>query len=219
MLKAKGDTIPHFPMEHVVKYGLKIMTRNPETSDVLSVRCQFCIYFGRENDPVKERQRAKRGTKMTWIGNWRVDLYQKHHKSEHPTIWLQYQACSEDEKRLFFKNKTAFSNTILPHIIQSHPLELNIKASIIDVIIGDLFFHPDDHGGVTQQRALQIFDRKGDEYQVIIKNPMQFHLMMSQISRGSSFRLIEGAIADIREITGILNDVLANFRMLSNWVH
>ena len=70
MPKAKeGDIIPRFPMDHVIKYGLKIMGHDPETSDVLSVRCQFCIYFGPENDPKEVRQRAKK-TKMTWTGNW-----------------------------------------------------------------------------------------------------------------------------------------------------
>ena len=50
MPKAKGGITPPFPMKHVIQYGLRVMERDSETSDMLSVRCQFCIYFGPEDD-------------------------------------------------------------------------------------------------------------------------------------------------------------------------
>src|SRR2546423_817415 len=69
--KIKG-TNARFLAEHVSKYGLKIMERCPNTGDVVSVRCQFCIYFGPETDPEKPRQRAKKQQK--WHGRTAFEL-------------------------------------------------------------------------------------------------------------------------------------------------
>ena len=95
---------------------------------------------------------------------------------------------------------------MVPHI-NSWPtataLKINIHQSIIDILISDMFFHPDDQGGVTQQAALKLFSRKGDYYEVTISNPLQFDLVVSHIMRGISFQQCEGIIADTRDITGI----------------
>ena len=81
--KSKGVNARYLP-EHSSAYGLKVMERCKETGNVVSVRCQFCIYFRPEIDPEKPRQRAKKRTKMAWTNSFRVDMYQKHHNSEHP---------------------------------------------------------------------------------------------------------------------------------------
>ena len=207
----------HFLSEHASMYGLKIMERCPDTGKVVSVRCQFCIYFGPEIDPEKPCQRAKKTTKMAWTNSWRVDMYQKHHKSEHSSIWERYQACSYDEKVKFFESKVPFQNTMLPHVNQNGmPLQININASIIDTLIGDMFFHPNDHGGVTQKMALKSFIRKGDYYQVTVMNPMQFQLVVYYIAKGVSFRQCESILADTRRITGTSNRHFANLRPISN---
>ena len=67
--KVKGTNARFLP-EHACKYGLKIMERCPNTGDVVSVRCQFCIYFGPETDPEKPCQRAKKTTKMAWTNSF-----------------------------------------------------------------------------------------------------------------------------------------------------
>jgi hypothetical protein len=209
-----------FLMEHVVKFGLKVMERCPNTGEVVSVRCQFCIYFGPEEDPAKPRQHAKNRTKKSWVNNWRSELYRKHHLSEHHSTWQTYDASSYQEKLVFFDNKIAFKNTILHHINHSNAhLQFDINASIVDTLIGDMFFRPDDHGEVTQQSALKLFHKKGDDYQVIISNPMQFQLAISHIARGSSFRQIAGIVAETKRITGIYNrSAFANFRSIENWI-
>jgi hypothetical protein len=191
-------------MEHVVKYGLKVMERGKDTGDVVSVRCQFCIYFGPEEYPAKARGHAKNQTKKTWTNNWRADLYRKHHVSEHHSTWQRYDASSHPEKLIFFDNKVAFKNTMLHHINQSNTqLQFNINAAIIDTIIGEMFFHPDDYGGVTQKSALKLFQKQANsDYQVVISNPMQFQLAVAHIARGSSFRQIAGIVAETKRITG-----------------
>ena len=88
--KASGTRFMH---EHEVKYGLKITHRNPKSLEVISVQCEFCVYFGSEEEKNKVRMRAKKETKMSWTNNFRTDLYQHHHKGEHPSAWENYQAC------------------------------------------------------------------------------------------------------------------------------
>ena len=194
-----------FLTEHATKYGLKIIERSPNTGDVVSVRCQFCIYYGAE-DSGKPRQRAKKDTKMTWTNSFRTDLYQKHHRHEHPNTWIMYQASSYDEKIKFFETKTPVGNTILRHVNQTgNPLRFDINASIVDTLIGDMFFHPDDHGEVTQKTALNLFQRKESNYEVTISNPMQFQLIVSKIAKGVSFRQIRTIMMEERMITGASN--------------
>jgi len=196
----------HFLTEHVSMYGLKIMERCPSTSEIVSVQCQFCVYYGPETDPEKPHQRAKKTTKMAWTKCFRADRYQDHHKSEHSSIWTTYQASTYDEKLRFFDSKIPVQNTMVPHVnfgSTATALKINIHPSIVDILISDMFFHPDDQGRVTQQAALKLFSRKGDYYEVTISNPLQFDLIVSHIARGISFRQCEGIIADTRDIAGI----------------
>jgi len=96
-------------------------------------------------DPEKPRQCAKKTTKMAWTNSFRVDMYQKHHTLEHPLEWERYQACTYDDKAKFFNSKVPLQNTMLAHVnSNSMPLQININASIVDTLISDMFFHPDD---------------------------------------------------------------------------
>jgi len=82
------------------------------------------------------------------------------------------------------------------------PLQIDINASIVDILIGDMFFHPDNQGGVTHKTALKLFTQKGDTYQITISNPTQFQFVVAYLCRGVSFRQCEGILADTRRITG-----------------
>jgi len=62
-----------------------------------------------------------------------------------------------------------------------------VHPSIIDILVADMFFHPDDYGGVTQKAALKLFTQKEDHYEVTIANPTQFHLVVAHIARGDFF--------------------------------
>src|SRR5947209_4619593 len=96
----KGDGA--FQTLHTSEYGLKIMERCASTTQVVSVRCQFCIYFGVQIDDTKApRVRSTKTTIMTWTRPFRVDKYKAHHKSQHASNWATYQTCSFDEKAQF----------------------------------------------------------------------------------------------------------------------
>src|SRR5579859_3007727 len=56
----------HFLTEHASMYGLRIMERCPSTSKVVSVQCQFCVYYGPETDPLKPVSEPRRQRK--WHG-------------------------------------------------------------------------------------------------------------------------------------------------------
>ena len=143
---------------------------------------------------------------MTWTNNFRADLYQKHHKAEHPSLWTRYQACSSEDKATFFENQTPFQSTMIPHInsgLNIMPTTLTIHSSIVDVLISDMFFHPDEHGGVTQAAVLKLFTQKENHYEVTISNPIQFKLVVAYLGNGISFRQCENIIMNTRRITGI----------------
>jgi len=103
------------------------MERCPSTSRVISVRCQFCVYFSVETDPTKHEIRGPKTTKMAWTGSFRSDKYQAHHKRQHPSQWAIYNVCSLDEKNdsLTAKSLTQIqcflTSTLaqLPHLLYS----------------------------------------------------------------------------------------------------
>ena len=129
---------------HVFTYGVKVMDTCKTTGRVLSIRWQFCIYFDVEIDPIKIRIRGPKTKKIAWVGSFRTDKYVEHHKRLHPIQWARYQACSFTKKTRFFDAVTAIMNTMLPYVNVGLTVTFNIPLPIVDVFIGDMFFHPDD---------------------------------------------------------------------------
>jgi hypothetical protein len=150
---------------------------------------------------------------MAWTESFRTDKYTDHHERQHPIEWACYKALSFDEKVTFFAGMTPHANTMLPHInvgLGAVPLELRILSPIVDVIISDMFFHPDKQGGTTQTTALKLFKRVDgvDYYEVRIPNPLQFRLVVSWVSGGASFRQCVRFVADTRRILGTAFKIL-----------
>ena len=145
-------------------------------------------------------------------------MYQKHHHSEHPSKWKRYQACSYEDKAKFFNSKVPLQNTMVAHVNSNGtPLQININTSIVNIFISDMFFHPDDQGGVIQKTILKLFIRKPEDYyQVSISNPVQFQLVVAYIARGLSFRQCEGILVDTRKITSTSTCHFSNFWEVSH---
>ncbi|RLN45931.1 hypothetical protein BBJ28_00025064 [Nothophytophthora sp. Chile5] len=55
-------------------------------------------------------------------------------------------------------------------------IQLTIKPAIINTIIGDLLFHPDDLEGVPHARAMAIFTDEEKHFMIDEKNPSRFRL-------------------------------------------
>jgi len=79
-----------FVQLHVSTYGLKVMDTCSTTHRVLSVQCQFYVYFGVEIDPTKIRVRGPKTATMAWVGSFRSDKYTEHHVRQHPAQWAHY---------------------------------------------------------------------------------------------------------------------------------
>jgi hypothetical protein len=85
-------------------------------------------------------------TKNQFKGPFRVELFRKYHERQHLSIWRQYQSTSKQDKSTFFDDYTAYVNTLFAKFQPTQtPFTFDIDAPIVDTIIGDKFFHPDDH--------------------------------------------------------------------------
>ena len=196
-----------FNIAHVIEFGLYITERNANTSVVASVRCQFCVYFEKEDrNPENVRKRRKTEAIMSWQGNFRPDLYQHHHKEQHCQTWEKYRTSSYDEKIKFFDGIIPFKSTIPHHFSHStQTLSFPIQAPIVDIILMELFFNSSEQGGTLQRRTIKLFKRESinSDYEITIPNPMQFRLCVGQIAQGNSFRQVAGNLMSVKSITGL----------------
>lgn len=200
----------HFKDTHFLEYGLRIVTRDVNTQAIRSVECLFCVYFGRTSSNPEARQRKSTSRVKTWTAPWRTELFASHHETQHGSTWTEYQSVSFDCKRTFFDDKEKFKHTIDNAFgDKEDSLVFDIDYSIVQEIIGDMFFHPDDHGGVTQQRAIGLFKRKTTEadFTITIKKPSEFYLTVDFISHGLSFRQVQAVLDSLhkrRKISSII---------------
>ena len=199
-------TSVRFQHKHLLDFALKVTQRDLTTALVCSVRCQFCAYSGREQIPGQKRQRQQTMTVKHWVSPFRTELYKKHHESQHFTQWREYQVLSHDEKVAHFTGKLQFKETLHSHFGQKNThLLFKFDASIVEIIIGDLFFHPDDYGGPSHVKALKLFKQntENSDYMATIKNSMQFHLVVDYVGAGLSFRQVANVINATKKRTNL----------------
>jgi len=158
--KSKTRTA-NFQEAHTLEYALTITERQLDSPKVvLSVRCLFCVYIGREvkSNETRQRQQTTNEKDFKWP-SFRTELYKKHHNGQHPEVWRQYQALSSGQKLSFFDAfKERFANTIPATFGPRQTLIIfDIDAPIVDTIIGNMFFHPDDRDGTTYSNAMKLF--------------------------------------------------------------
>ena len=157
--KSKSRQTP-FKSAHLLEYGLVITQRNPKSFEVRSVRCQFCAFFGREQIIGQKRQRKQTENEKYWRPPFRPQYYRDRHEKQHHTRWQEYKRLSKVEKESYFTEKVRYKETIPGHFgtsQNSHPNVFKINLLIVETVIGDMFFHPDDHDGVTRTQALKSF--------------------------------------------------------------
>ena len=126
-------------------FGLKVSSKDPQTNEVTSVKCMFCIYFGKDYD-LKDRKR-KSTTKVKYFvyPSFRTDNYRSHLKL-HKYKWEEYFKCSFEEKKLFFN----FKEESIINRLESH-FESNknyksyvIYSDVLDNIVSYLMFEEND---------------------------------------------------------------------------
>ena len=111
---------------------------------------------------------------------------------------------SETEKASYFREKVRYKETIPRHFstLQNSQLVFKINSLIVEKVIGDMFFHPDGHDTVTRTQALKSFTLCLDsdsQYNVIIKNPLQFQLIIAYLTSGLSFRQAENVLSQMKK--------------------
>jgi hypothetical protein len=180
---------------HALEFGLKITELDPSNSRVVSVCCQFCVFFGREEVVGSKRICT---VNVKHFSTFRADGYKHHVQSQHAEAWKKYQAIADKaEKEAFFMNvNMPFASTMHSHMESERPLQFQVSSSIIEVNIGDLLFHPDDVHGVTQSRAVMLF-KKAEEadfsngevagrdlYEVVVKQESDFSFLSNLLLVG-----------------------------------
>jgi hypothetical protein len=106
--------ITPFNEAHVLEYGLEIASRCANNKEVNSVRCKFCISFGKEGSSSMSSRQWKVTKNINYFTKpFQVDNYKSHLKT-HSVKWAEYQQYSNDEKQKFF-DKLPFVNTLNAH--------------------------------------------------------------------------------------------------------
>ena len=163
-------------------------------------------------------KRARTANVQYFKRPFRTDVYKKHHVNVHPEKWQVYSALSSDEKKEFFNGVLSVSNTLHAHFDSEVPLRFTFNRDIVDVLIGELLFDPDDvENQKTKQRVLQVFkpfpdasttpatevdeDANRDAYEVVIRSSRLFFLVLGYISKGSSFRMASRLCDVTRQVT------------------
>lgn len=82
-----------------------------------------------------------------------------------------------------------------------------MNKCILDVITGDISFHPDDMTAISEPRAPDLFKlsecsddvvSSGKKYSVVIRTPKRFFVLIGTIALGDSFRIAGGVAQVVR---------------------
>ncbi len=222
-----------FQPAHCLQFGLKIAEE--ANKHVTSVRCNFCAFFGRakikaSDEHASEKRQCSSCNDTKYWTSFAPQNYRSHHESQHTDLWAEYSTLSNEEKRTHFDGKTNRANTLHRYVdLESDSLTFHVSAPIVDVIISDLFFRPNevlidfdddddkDDGGAAaaiakkavakakqKTLALKLFVKEvanidEDEYVVTIKGTMRYELAMDHVSTGMSFRQVAAAMQHTKE--------------------
>ncbi|KAH6602697.1 hypothetical protein BASA61_000862 [Batrachochytrium salamandrivorans] len=216
-----------FQETHCNEYGLKITSRDAASSKVTSVVCLFCTVFGRDSNVGAKRKRTQK-LRYWSTGSFRMDNYLSHMRSQHASKWSEYQLLNSIDDRLaFFESiKVPFVNTLHAHFGNEEAgLRFWINKPIVETIIGEMFFHPDDVEGVTHTRALSIFQIADEDetnerevYFAEIKTKKRFQLAIKLVALGDSFRSVSRQLQVIRDESGIAAYGGASDITVSNYI-
>jgi hypothetical protein len=74
----------------------------------------------------------------------------QHLRLNHKTRWEEYQGLAHQEKLKYFDIAVKHAETICHYIEpRSEAITLTVSSSIVDVVIGDMLWHPTDNGRKT----------------------------------------------------------------------
>lgn len=135
------------------------------------------------------RKRQSTDKIKTWDSRYRAELFKSHLEDQHSSHWVSLSAA---DKRSFFENKIQFKDTLHRSLGAAEPsIYFKIDINIMKELIGDMFFHPDNHDDIIQERVLKLFTLDNNEYIITIKHPAQFFYVLNLIADDLSFRQVQ----------------------------
>ena len=191
-----------FQSQHEIEFGLQVVQRHPKLSTVVSVRCQFCRYFGKEEKAGAKRARTQ--IEKCFTAPFRPELYRSHVTGQHPEKWAQYSSFTDADKKDFFEKKVPFNNTLAAHFSGEGVLKFKVKKNIVTDLIGGLFFNEDDEDE-AKSKALEMFEDvdESENTEVTIKSTRLFRLVTAFLANGASFRMASNLVASTRRETAL----------------
>ena len=141
--------------------------------------------------------------------------YKQHHTMQHPKRWKEYQEASKEEKKTFFDEVIPVKQTLHTYFgAQQVCQRFLVNATVVNVIIGDMLWDPEDIDGETHAKMMHPFldfadavkeleEGKGvDRYCIVIKNPAQFSLAIGYLKASCSFWQTSCVMMMTKEKTG-----------------
>jgi hypothetical protein len=140
---------------------------------------------------------------------FRKENYSSHHRRMHSTQWAEYRELEPSAKESFFDIVTISGSQTTMHAFsapRTPQLRVLIDKDIVDVIIGEMMFHPEDIDGIPRARLLESFAPTLDSsedgadagdvslYAITVTNTKYFQLVAQYLAAGLSFRQVSQVI-------------------------
>ncbi|KAH6569337.1 hypothetical protein BASA62_004956 [Batrachochytrium salamandrivorans] len=148
------------------------------------------------------RKRQKTVCKKTFGPQFRPENYRSHLTTQHPKAWAAYQLKCDADKAVFFDVAVPFVNTIISHMdLERDHITYRLDKLIIEVIIEQMLWDPEDIDGLTFDNAMRIFtlDEPSGDYMVTIKTPMAYNLAVKHVGIGISMKQTALALQATKE--------------------
>jgi len=152
----------NYQEDHRLKYAVlpsKTFFKSGTGNVVLQVSCRFCQLT---NGQREEKVGAKRKPKCTvqLFDVFSPSGYRKHHERQHPSLWNDYQKCTDSvQKEAFFDtNDEAISHLITDYFCGG-TLCCFVHKSVVDVLIAECLLTDLHDSPATRDRALNAFKK------------------------------------------------------------
>ncbi|CAK9269703.1 unnamed protein product [Sphagnum jensenii] len=138
MTKSRGMWQRSYPRT----YGLEVTQQ--EGTHIKVARYRFCKYYGLQV-PLNNRKRGPCKTDQFYTVPFRANLIVKHLEGQHADKWAEYVALSPGEQDTFFDSVHPRTNTMYHYMdMEADEINLVVSTKIVDVIIGEMLFCPED---------------------------------------------------------------------------
>jgi hypothetical protein len=151
----------------------------------------------------------------------------------HSTQWAEYREPEPSAKKSFFDIGAISGSQTTMHAFaapRTPQLRVLINKDIVDVIIGEMMFHPEDMDGITRARLLESFvptlDSSKDaadagdiiRFAITVTSTKQFQLVAQYLAAGLSFRQVSQVIMKTKEVLCIGSIGSCSERIVSRYV-